>query len=492
MAIAQLQEMAEIFDGTGAHHSGKIRAIRPFSGSTVDVRQHLRELQLHQAELEKCKQEMEKTRQELDGMRALNRDLYEHAPVGYLTLDEEGCTVEINPAGASLLGRERESIIGKRFISWLAKDEKPLFRSHLREVFRSRDKSVIGLRIKTPGGILRDLRLESRLTDRPGPPLYCHSVLTDQSDRMKAEEAARLTACVIENTAEGIMITDAHRIIRAVNPAFEKSTGYSAGEAIGHTPALLKSGRHDKNFYHEIWSAINTFGKWQGEVWNRHKSGEIYPEWLSINAVKNSSGKVTHYVGIFSDAHTQEDILERLHYLAYYDGLTGLPNRRLFLDRLSISIAQARREGYMLALMFIDLDNFKQINDRLGHRIGDSLLIAVTERMKACLRDCDTLARLGGDEFTVILPNLPQSDATTHVATKFLESLANPVLVEEHELHVSASIGISIFPEDGDDAESLLNHADIAMYQIKKSGRNGYLHYDKKMGGSMPHPLADE
>lgn len=492
MAIAQLQQLAEMFDEAGAHHAGRIRAIRSFSDSAVEVPQHLHELQLHQTELEKCKQEMEKARQELDEMRAHNHDLYDHAPVGYLTLDEDGRIVRVNPAGASLLGRERESIVGKSFITWLAKDEKPLFRTHLHEVFRSCDRSVIGLRIKTPGGILRDLRLESRIMNQPESPRYCHSVLTDQSDRVKAEEASRLTTCVIENAAEGIMITDAHRIIRAVNPAFEKSTGYSADEAIGHTPSLLKSGRHDKNFYHEIWSAINTFGKWQGEVWNRHKSGEIYPEWLSINAVKSASGKVTHYVGIFSDAHTQEGILERLHYLAYYDGLTGLPNRRLFQDRLSISIAQARREGDMLALMFIDLDNFKQINDRLGHRIGDSLLIAVTERMKACLRDCDTLARLGGDEFTVILPNLPQSDATTRVAIKFLESLANPVLVEEHKLQVSASIGISIFPEDGDDAENLLNHADIAMYQIKRSGRNGYLHYDKTMGSNARHQSVDE
>lgn len=492
MAIAQLQLLAEMFDETGIYHSGKTRAGHSAAGNTVDVRQRLRELQLHRAELDKCKRELEKARQELDEMRAHDRDLHDHAPVGYLTLDEDGCTVEINPAGASLLGRERESIIGKNFVTWLAKDEKSLFRDHLREVFRSRDKSVVELRIKTPGGILRDLHLESRLMDKPQQPLYCHSVLTDQSDRIKAEEASWLTACVIGNAAEGIMITDAHRIIRAVNPAFEKSTGYSASEAIGHTPALLKSGRHDKDFYKEIWSAINTFGKWQGEVWNRNKSGEIYPEWLSINAVRNHQGKVTHYVGIFSDVHTQENILERLRYLAYYDGLTGLPNRRLFLDRLSISIAQARREGHMLALMFIDLDNFKQINDSLGHRIGDSLLVAVTERMKICLRDCDTLARLGGDEFTVILPNLSQSDATTHVAIKFLESLASPVLVEEHELHVSASIGISIFPEDGDDAESLLNHADIAMYQVKKSGRNGYLHYDKTMGNSSRHQSVDE
>jgi len=305
------------------------------------------------------------------------------------------------------------------------------------------------------------------------------------------EEARCLTARVIESAAEGIMITDAHRIIRSVNPAFEKSTGYSAHEAIGRSPALLQSGRHDENFYKEMWATLDTHGQWQGEVWNRHKSGEIYPEWLSISAVRDSRQRVTHYVGIFSDAHTQEHILERLHYLAYYDGLTGLPNRRLFLDRLNIALAQARRDKHMLALMFIDLDHFKQINDSKGHKIGDSLLMAVTERLKACLRDGDTLARLGGDEFTVILPALSHPDAATHVARKFLDSYARPVNIEGHELHITGSIGISIFPTDGEDADSLLSHADIAMYQIKGSGRNGYLRYRAEMGNGILHQSTD-
>jgi PAS domain S-box-containing protein len=188
--------------------------------------------------------------------------------------------------------------------------------------------------------------------------------------RRHLEEASSLTSRIIENAAEGILITDERCIIRSVNPAFEKSTGYTAGEAIGKTPALLKSGHHGKDFYREMWDALNKNGQWQGEVWNRHKSGEIYPEWLSISAVKNSQQKVINYVGIFSDAHTQEYILERLHYLAYYDGLTGLPNRRLFLDRLNVSLSQARRDRHMLAVMFVDLDQFKQINDTLGHEIG--------------------------------------------------------------------------------------------------------------------------
>ncbi len=449
----------------------------------------LQELRLQQAELDRCNQEMQETRQQLDEMRARHAELCDLAPIGYLTLDDRGRTLEINQTGAALLGRERGTLPGKHFIAWLAEDERPLFLNHLRQVFLSGDRQGIDLRIKTPSGVLRDLHLESRVMDKPHQPRYCHSVLSDQSDHRKAEEASCLMARVIESAAEGVMITDAHRIIRSVNPAFEKSTGYSAREAIGRTPSLLHSGRHDETFYNEMWATLDTLGKWQGEVWNRHKSGDIYPEWLSISAVRDRQHKVTHYVGIFSDAHTQEQILERLRYLAYYDGLTGLPNRRLFLDRLTISLAQARRDGHMLALMFIDLDHFKQINDRLGHKIGDGLLTAVTERLKICLRDGDTLARLGGDEFTVILPAISNPDAASHVASKFLASFSMPVVIEGHELPITSSIGFSIFPEDGEDAESLLNHADIAMYQIKGSGRNGSVRYRAEMKNDALQPI---
>lgn len=464
--------------------------VQPSPPEGTGDRLHLqRELHAHRAELEKYQQDADSIQQELAELRARHEELYDQAPVGYLSLNEKGLALEINQTGAKLLGREHNSLPGKHFIAWLAEDERPLFLSHLRQVFLSRDKQVIDLRIKTPGGILRELHMESRIIERPHQPLYCFSTLIDQSDHRKAEEASCLTARVIESAAEGIMITDAHRIIRSVNPAFEKSTGYSAREAIGRTPALLQSGRHDENFYRDMWAIIDTHGKWQGEVWNRNKSGEIYPEWLSISAVRDSKQKVTHYVGIFSDAHTQENILDRLHYLAYYDGLTGLPNRRLFLDRLSISLAQARRDGHMLALMFIDLDHFKQINDSLGHKIGDSLLMAVTERMKACLRDGDTLARLGGDEFTVILPAIATPDAAAHVARKFMETYTRPLIVEAHELRITCSIGISIFPQDGEDVDSLLNHADVAMYQIKKQGRNGYMHYHAGMTNGRAHPV---
>ncbi|MBI5889597.1 MAG: diguanylate cyclase [Nitrosomonadales bacterium] len=305
--------------------------------------------------------------------------------------------------------------------------------------------------------------------------------------RHQLDVASSLTARIIETAAEGMLITDERRIIRSVNPAFEKSTGYAAAEAIGRTPSLLRSGHHDPAFYREMWDSLDKLGQWQGEIWNRHKSGEIYPEWLCISAVRDSRQNVSHYVGIFSDAHTQEYILERLHYLAYYDGLTGLPNRRLFLDRLNVSLSHARRDKQMLAVMFVDLDRFKQVNDTLGHKVGDNLLRGATERMKGCLRDADTLARLGGDEFTVILPFLPHPDAAGHVAEKFLECYARPLPVDGHNLRITASIGIAVYPHDGEDADTLLQHADAAMYRIKESGRNGCLRYSAGMlAGLIP------
>ncbi len=426
----------------------------------------------HPSEVEACKLELRETQHLLEETRSRYTDLYDTAPIGYLILDDQGFILESNQTSATMLGSERAQLLGQPFTDWLTENEKPQFLDQLHQAFRDSTKISIELTLKIPGGMLFDIRLEGGVA--AGNGRVCRTLLTDLSAVKQAEQASSLAARVIESAAEGIMVTDAQHTILSVNLAFEKSTGYSAHEAIGKSPTILHSGRHDENFYQEMWATLDKHGQWQGEVWNRRKSGEIYPEWLSISAVKNSKQCVTHYVGIFSDAHTQEHTLERLHYLAYYDGLTGLPNRRLFLDRLHLSISQARRDRHQLAVMFIDLDHFKVVNDTLGHKFGDALLMAVCARMKGCLRDGDTLARLGGDEFTVILPAIAHADAAINVAKKFLESYSTPVSVEGNSLQLTASIGISIFPDDGDEADELLNRADMAMYKIKQAGRNGY------------------
>ncbi len=297
----------------------------------------------------------------------------------------------------------------------------------------------------------------------------------------RLDEAHSLIASISQNATEGILVTNARCVIQSVNPALERATGYSASEMIGSTPVLFRSKQHDKDFYSEMWQALEEHGQWRGEVLNRHKNGEIYPEYLAVSAVKDAQHRVTHYVGIYSDFHTKGYILERMHYLANYDGLTGLPNRRLFLDRLKVSLSHARRDRHMLAVMFVDLDRFKQVNDTHGHKVGDRLLLAVSERLRNCLREVDTFARLGGDEFTALLPALKHPDDALNVARKFLDCCTEPMTIEGHELRFTVSIGIGIYPSDGEDAESLLHHADIAMYRIKEAGRNGYVRYSDEM-----------
>ncbi len=469
-----------LFTKAGMSLSSKNRSGKPLLCDRDDAKCLLHELWFDQFELARCKHESRKFRQQLDDAHKHHAAFYDLMPVGCLTLDEKGRTLVINRTGVALLGRERTHLVGKHFIAWLAENDRSHFLNHLHQVFLSRDNLAIDLRIKTPNGILRDVRLESRAMESADNALRCHIVMTDLTELRKADEALSLTSHLTRSVSEGIMITDARKIIRSVNPAFERSTGYAASDAIGNTPAMLKSGHHDKGFYSEMWDSLNRNGQWQGEIWNRHKSGEIYPEWLSISVIKDSQQRVINYVGIFSDARTQEYVMERLQYLAYYDGLTGLPNRRLFLDRLNVSISHARRDKHMMAVIFIDLDQFKTINDTLGHKIGDAVLVGVTERMKSCLREDDTLARLGGDEFTAILPAISHPDAAGSVARKFLECLADPLDIEGQELRITASIGISIYPDDGEDADSLLHHADIAMYRIKETGRNGFLHHNSK------------
>lgn len=304
----------------------------------------------------------------------------------------------------------------------------------------------------------------------------------DVTDIKQAEERLELASKVIEHTPEGVMVTDAQLRILSVNPAFCTTTGYSEAEVVGKTPAILSSGRHDDAFYQQMWLALESDGQWQGEVWNRRKSGEIYPEWLNITVIKDIDGRVSHYAGVFSDIGNQEHVRKRLHSLAYYDALTDLPNRELFKDRLNNAIAQARREHWQVALMFLDLDRFKVINDTLGHTVGDALLKVVAEKLRQCVRESDTVARLGGDEFTVVLSGIDGPDDAAQVARKMIEAFTKAVTVDGRELAVTPSIGIALYPDDGTDPDTLLNNADAAMYRAKEVGRNNYQFFEPAMG----------
>jgi len=308
-------------------------------------------------------------------------------------------------------------------------------------------------------------------------------VFADISERKEAEGKLRLSATVIEHIADGVVVLDTQGIIVTVNPAFTQITGYSEAEALGKDLTLTRSGRHDEEFYAAMWRAQVEHGYWRGEIWNRRKNGELYLESLTVNAVRDSEGLTTHYVGVFSDITKARESQDKLDHLAHHDPLTALPNRLLFHDRLHHALQHASRNHEQLALLFIDLDRFKNVNDTLGHHIGDELLKQVSKALQARLREGDTLARLGGDEFIVLLEDIDNQFGASLVAEKLVQMFEQPFMVAGHELFVTCSVGISLFPDDATDLNMLIRNADVAMYQAKARGRNGYSFYTPSMSG---------
>ena len=314
--------------------------------------------------------------------------------------------------------------------------------------------------------------------DARGVALRTVGTTTDISARKQAEQRLRLAASVFTHTMEGIVITDAAGTIVDVNDAFSRITGYHHDEAVGQTPRILSSGRQGPEFYAGMWRALLTVGQWSGEIWNRRRNGEVYAEILTISAVRNAAGVTTHYVALFTDITAHKEHERQLEHIAHFDALTGLPNRVLLGDRLQQAMLRCNRQERALAVAFLDLDGFKGINDAHGHDVGDDLLIAVGQRMKSVLREGDSLARIGGDEFVAVLVDLDRPDACEPVLDRLLAAAAEPVAVGGHVLRVSASIGVTLYPQDGVDADLLMRHADQAMYLAKQSGRNRWHLFD--------------
>lgn len=308
-------------------------------------------------------------------------------------------------------------------------------------------------------------------------PLELVGVMLDVTERKEAEASLRLSRQVFEHTVEGIVITDVDFHVLEVNTAYSKITGYKREEIIGHPFKVFSTGLHDRKFYDSIWYRIEHQGQWVGEIWNLRKNGEQYPEWLSISAVHDQKGVVQNYVAVMSDITQRKRSEERLQFLANHDALTQLPNRALMHERGDLAVVRANRNQTKIAVLFIDLDRFKIINDTLGHQSGDMLLQEVARRLRECLRETDFVARQGGDEFVVIIENFEHSQYLTSVAQKIMSVLAQPLVLMNQELHVSASIGISVYPEDGVDIFTLLKHADVAMYRAKESGKNAFHFY---------------
>jgi len=310
-----------------------------------------------------------------------------------------------------------------------------------------------------------------------------YGICTQSSDitaRVQAESQLRLAARVFDRSSEGIIVTDPMKQILTVNEAFSTISGYSLDEVIGKEPPFLSSGLHDKEFIESLWNTVQTQGWWQGEILNRRKTGDIYPEWLTINAIQDHTGKTNNYVAIFSDITIVKESQERIEFLATHDPLTALPNRLLFLDRVRQAIARGRRGDYVFAILFIDLDDFKVINDSLGHAAGDTLLKEVAKLMRNLVRAVDTVARFGGDEFALLIENTSVNEVE-NTARRLCAAIGRPIRLNEQMVHVGSSVGIAVFPEDSKDAEILLKHADTAMYEAKAKGKNTYQFFTKRL-----------
>lgn len=394
----------------------------------------------------------------LDGLetpRSLFQNIVQHATDGIVVVDFDGYVIHSNPAAEALFQAGHEDFHGQMFGF-------PIVANQSSEIDLVRPEGTM---------LVAEMRVSEARWD--GKRVLI-AMFRDITQRKQMERNLLLNSKIFANTQEGILVTDAAGIIRSVNQAFVSVTGYTEEEALGRKPSLLSSGRHDRSFYAAMWHALIEQGQWRGEIWNRRKNGEIYPEWINISAIHDDAGTLSHFVAIFSDITKVKQNEEKLRHLAHFDALTGLPNRFLFQDHVELALARAERNDKQVAILFLDLDRFKLINDTLGHRAGDTLLTEVGQRLAACLRSSDTLSRFGGDEFTVVLPDLDSGGAAATVAEKFLEALSADFHIAGKRFHITVSIGIALYPQDGEHLDSLSRAADAAMFAAKDHGRNTY------------------
>jgi diguanylate cyclase (GGDEF)-like protein/PAS domain S-box-containing protein len=423
--------------------------------------------------------ERDQAQQALQASEARFRGMSASAQDGIIEMDPDGKVSYWNPAAERLFGFSEAEAMGQN-----------LHRLMTPQRFHSAFHAQFGGFQETGEGILIGKATELVALDKSGHEFPVEisiaairdnvgfraiGIVRDIRQRKEAERGLRLGSSVIKQASEGIIVTDARGAISMVNPAFSRLTGYSEEEVIGANPKILQSGRHDAEFYTRMWAAMLEHGYWQGEVWNRRKSGEIYPEWLSLSVIKDGDGRISNFVAMFSDISKLKEAEEDLERMAFYDALTGLPNRLLFRERLDRSLKAARRaDAHRTAVLYLDLDKFKAVNDTYGHTTGDALLQEVARRLGETVREVDTVARLGGDEFAIVLHEVPDAEAPQRIAEKIIVAINEPVFVAGHHCHVGTSIGIAIAPDHAQEAAALVELADAAMYAAKKSGRNCY------------------
>ncbi len=411
-----------------------------------------------------------------------------------LVLDRDGRVVRFNRACEQVSGYRAEEMIGGFIWELLIPCEEA---ERVGQVFKTLAAGQFPNRHENHWRTRDDGRRliawsNTCLVDAKGQVQHIIATGIDVTEARAAEAELRLAARVFEHAGEAIMVTDADNRIVQVNPAFTTITGYAAAEVLGQTPAKFKSGRHDPAFYQAMWRSLRETDAWEGEIWDKRRDGVIYPKWLTISAMRDQHGELRHYVALFTDISERKRSEERIRHLAEHDSLTGLPNRSLLQDRLRQAMNRAERENGRLALLFVDLDRFKLVNDSLGHAVGDALLQEIAHRLQSAVRASDTVSRQGGDEFLVLLADIEQNEDAGRVAQKMLDVLSAPCHLAGHELRITPSIGISLYPDDSTDLEKLIKSADIAMYQAKENGRCTYQFFTNDMNERAAERLSVE
>ena len=415
------------------------------------------------------------------------RFVLEGSDLGFWDWKIDTNEVERNPVWAQMLGYSYDEIkhTTRQWTDFIYQDDREKAWQSIQDMLAGLSSHhKIEYRMIHKNGSLRWILDQAKIVqrDQDGRPLRMSGTHADITERKAAEAELRIAAAAFESQ-EGIIVTDADNSIVKVNQAFTRITGYTAQEALGRTPqSLLQSGRQNTDFYAAMWESLQTIGAWQGEIWNRRKNGVVYPEWLTITVVKGVDGMPTHYVATLTDITERKAADEKIKQLAFYDPLTQLPNRRLLLDRLKQSIEEARRDDKQLALLMLDLDRFKAVNDNLGHLAGDELLQLVAERITSRLREADIVARLGGDEFIVLLKDINYPENAARIAENIVADLSKPFrLSQSDDVGIGVSIGISLYPQHGDNPEMLMNSADTALYQAKDRGRGCYAYFSEEL-----------
>ncbi len=436
-----------------------------------------------------------KTEEALQDSEQRQRAILENVADGIITSDSRGTILTFNRAAEKIFGYEAKEIVGQNLAMLMPGKLAAMHDELMQRYAETGESGIIGVgrEVTAQRGNGEGFPVEIAITEMSlGQETHFIGMVSDITERKQAEEQLRLSERVFSSNNEGIVITDERGRILRVNSAFTKITGYEEVEVLGETPAKVSSGKHDPDFYQNMWRDLKEEGHWQGEIWNRRKSGEVYPEWLSISAVRDEHNATTNYVGVFSDITEKKEAEARIFHMAHHDSLTGLPNRVMFDIKLGEGIERATQNGEFLSVLYLDLDRFKQINDTLGHPAGDELLQEVARRLTNQLRNTDVVCRVGGDEFIVLLQDLKEESHAGGVAQKVLNALSQPFTLQEREVFISASIGVALFPQDAGDQAGLIKNADTAMFQAKDRGRNNYQFYSQDMNVSALEKLSLE